>query len=139
MLLALFLTINSTSIRPFNCNCRRPNQTEYCYIRGCSNGTNGQCNTGKLYNTNYAALSLGFSYRGCNCPGTPSNVMFNGFFDSSVLYGETYNYTNCTNFGTNARDSSGGIPAKANEATDCCNFCCNRNDPYAETKTTIDD
>ena len=138
MLLALFLTINSTTIRPANCNCRRANHTDHCYIRGCSNGTNDQCNTGSHYNTNYAALSLGFSYRGCNCPGNPFNVMFNGFFGSVDLHAYTYNCASCTNFGTNAHGTSGRVPAIANDAIDCCNFCCNRNDPHAEGKTAVD-
>lgn len=137
MVLVLFLTINSTNGVPPNCHCRRANHTDHCLLCGCSNGTNAQCNTGSLYDNNYAALALGFSYRGCNCPGNPFNVRFNAFYSSVDIYTYTFNYTNCTNFGTNARDADGRVPANANNAIDCCNFCCGRNDPPIKSKATI--
>ncbi|CAF2243838.1 unnamed protein product [Rotaria magnacalcarata] len=131
IIVILFLTINPRTGQSDGCSCRRPNHTGHCLIRGCSNGTNAQCNTGTFYDTRYAALSLGFTYRGCNCPGNPFNVTFNAVYNTiTPLHIYMFNYNNCTEFGRNARDDSGAIPYNANNAIYCCNYCCDRHDPY---------
>ncbi|CAF4631264.1 unnamed protein product, partial [Rotaria socialis] len=114
MIVILFLTINPRTGQSDGCYCRRPNHTNHCIIPGCSNGTNAQCNTGKYYDNRYAAIGLGSTYRGCNCPGNPFNVNFNAVYNTVVpLHIYMYNYTNCTEFGLNARTDGGSIPANA--------------------------
>ncbi|CAF4331762.1 unnamed protein product, partial [Rotaria magnacalcarata] len=104
MIVILFLTINPRTGQSDGCYCRRPNHNNHCIIPGCSNGTNAQCNTGKYYDNRYAAIGLGSTYRGCNCPGNPFNVNFNAVYNTVVpLHIYMYNYTNCTEFGLNAR------------------------------------
>ena len=76
----------------------------------------------------------------CNCPNTPSIVRHNSYYGylAGFDFGPfvSYDHSNCTDFGGNARDSSGHLPPFANNATDCCNFCCGRNDLYPKTTTT---
>lgn len=139
MVLALFLIMSPTTGQPADCYCRPANHTDYCHTRGCSNGTNVHCNNGARFDANYAAIAFADAgaYRGCNCPRSPFNVGFNGFYGSSDIFAYIFNYTTCTNFGGNARDSTDNVPVNANNATECCNFCCGRNDPYPKNKTTI--
>ncbi len=130
--------MKDTTGQPTDCVCRLANHTDHCNTRGCSNGTNFYCNNGRA-DFHYAGISLGDAgaYNGCNCPRTPFNVSFNGIYGSTDIYAYFYNYTTCTNFGGDARDVSDHIPTNANNATDCCNFCCDRNDPHPRNKTTI--
>ena len=133
--LILFLTINIRNVGSDACICRRPNHTEHCIIRGCSNGTNSQCNTGTDYDGRYAAISIGTftrgSFSGCNCPGNPVNIEYNAVYSIIVDFTiRMYNYTNCTTFGLNSRDGSGKLSANANDAISCCNYCCGRHDSY---------
>ena len=125
---------------PSNCGCYLaddPTDAAGCSTRGCSIGNNIFCNNyfdtspyryATLADTSQSATDYA-SYRGCNCPGSNSTATYNGYYGTSANhYG--YSYTNCTDYGGNARNTDGHIPADIDTATDCCNFCCNRNDPY---------
>lgn len=139
MVVALLLTMSPTTGQPVDCYCRSANHTDYCHTHGCSNGTNVHCNNGARFDFNYAAITFvnGGAYRGCNCPSSPFKMTFNGYFGFSDIFADHFNYTTCTHFGGNARDATGNVPANANNATDCCNFCCGRNDPHPKHNTTI--
>ncbi|CAF3631657.1 unnamed protein product, partial [Rotaria sp. Silwood2] len=88
------------------------------------------------YPLNYGRNNY-YNYRGCNCPYYPYNfVIDNGGYYNYNGFPNYYNYTTCTDFGGNARDAHGNVPPNVNNATDCCNFCCNRNDPTTTTTDT---
>lgn len=141
MILKFFLIFKTiTGQLPSNCGCYLaddPTDAAGCSTRGCSVGNNIFCNNyfdtspyryATLADTSQSATDYA-SYRGCNCPGSTSTATHNGYYGTSTNhYG--YSYTNCTDYGGNARNTDGHIPADIDTATDCCNFCCNRNDSY---------
>ena len=131
-----------------------------CATRGCSKGSNRFCKDGGFDTLTADVLSVvlygnGVNRRdGCTCPAgrstthnrghghrnsrshnrghshghhTPSNhhATHNGY-----MGGSGYHYDTCTAYGGNARDRSGNVLSDANYATDCCNYCCGRNDPH---------
>lgn len=76
----------------------------------------------------YGPVPILFFDYGCNCPNsthTGTNGHYGG--DSRIDPGGPFNYTTCTGFGGDHNFIFG------NNATDCCNFCCDRNDPYPGT------
>ena len=149
VVLALFALMKTTAqLPPYFCYCYNSLPVDPCWNCGCSNVTNPYCN--EDFDT--APLTYGYivyfrpinstytpAYVGCSCPLTPSTASHNAvYFDRpNVLpYNFTHhNYTTCTAFGGNARNLHDHIPEYANNATDCCNFCCGRNDPYPTTTT----
>ena len=71
---------------------------------------------------------------GCNCPNTSVTIFHNGVFFHDAYY--NYHYTTCTDFGRRARDVNDTRSGGDNPAIDCCNYCCDRNDPYPPPATT---
>ena len=138
--------MKTTTGQPDDCFCSlaTPANTD-CNTPGCSNGTNRDCNNGNFDDGNHNGVlyfiidyELYLDLSGCNCPFSPSNVTHNGYDNLGLGY-NGFNYINCTGFGGDApRDSGGRVRARANAATDCCNFCCNRTDlhPFPTTATT---
>ncbi len=144
--LALFVSMQRTAeIPPNACTCS--NGTT-CWTRGCSNVTNPYCNNTFDGDWNYGHIYYAFPdsyephYVGCNCPLSSSTATHNAFYldlqGISTLNFTRHNYTTCTAFGRNARDLHGHVPIDVNNATDCCNYCCGRNDPYHAFTTTDD-
>ncbi len=142
MILAFFLTMKATIGRSVNsCGCRHADDSQViCVTRGCSVGTNPHCNNADFGRDpfTYFNFELGiwdpilldtYYYNGCNCPGSPSNISTNGYYADigHRLNDYRYNYTNCTGFGGKKYD---------HDAIDCCNFCCDRNDPYATNRSS---
>jgi hypothetical protein len=120
-----------------------------CEIRGCSNVTNPYCNSSFDGDYEYGNIYYTLDpdtffphYVGCNCPLTSFTASHNAYYmDMEGLITRNYthhNYTTCTSFGGNARDLHGRVPIDVNNAIDCCNFCCGRNDSYPATTTTSD-
>ena len=107
--------------QPVNCKCHIAfisNGTVHftdCNTRGCSIGTNSFCDRYSFYFLTFRC-----------CDG--------GAYGPAIGKPEyNYNYTTCTDYGYNARDRTGDVPYGENIATDCCNYCCDRNDPYLIT------
>lgn len=103
------------------------------FNRGCSICTNVHCNNDD-FDSGLFIFDSAFLYAlnfGCNCPNSPSNATNNGFvFDNITAASEYYYYYDtCTGF-------AGNVSADADNANDCCNFCCDRNDPYPTNTTT---
>ena len=147
VMLALFLTIKVTieQFPPSNCFCTSAADPggRNCNSRGCSVGTNTACSNRSVHFANglYVIVDFdpdypGFVGRiGCNCPNSSATIYQNGYFFHGPYYG--YHYTTCTDFGNRARDVNKTQPGGVNAATDCCNFCCDRHDPYPHPiKTT---
>ena len=146
ILFSLLLTMKTIigQVQPVNCNCYIAfvsNGTinyNSCNTRGCSVGTNSVCDR---YSYSYYFLKFRCcdggaygSYYGCNCPNSAYSGSHNGAYGPAIGKPEyNYNYTTCTDYGSNARDSTGDVPYGENVATDCCNYCCDRNDPYLTT------
>ena len=125
----IFMTIISTikSVTgqdpPPTCYCYpAASSQQICMLQGCSLVTNPHCDTGDYFTSNGGVMIYpdvaGGSFAGCNCPKTPYNLRNNGYASAH------FNYSTCTEFGANVRHDL------INIATDCCNFCCDRNDPY---------
>lgn len=142
IVLPLFLTMTSTNGQPSDCACYNGGVDPPCYARGCSRGNNPSCYNGHYVDSGgdrgFTFANLNFwgtnGYTGCNCPGY-SYISNNGFYhDISSRSG--YNYDTCTSYGLNARDHSSDVPGGANDAIDCCNYCCDRHDPYDPIITT---
>jgi len=142
MALAFFLTMKATTAPPPSyCVCRNATNIRAplgCVTIGCSLGTNPFCNNG-YFDTDgpaYAVFSgsgaVGrlYSRYGCNCPDSPSNATHNAYYGPYGYVPLGYNYITCTGFGGNARDTRGNVPPDSVVTTICCNFCCNRTDPY---------
>ncbi|CAF0953595.1 unnamed protein product [Didymodactylos carnosus] len=141
----LFLTMKTTIGQPpANCVCYPPNHgpsppppdIKTCNTRGCSRGSNPYC---YIYPLNLGRNNY-YNYRGCNCPYySYDHVIDNGAYYNFNGFPTFYNYTTCTDFGSNARDAHGNVPPDGNNAIDCCNFCCDPNDPTTITTdaTTI--
>ena len=131
MILALLSTMKATiGQQPDYCVCTVAAAAHtYCHTRGCSLGTNSYCNDGSFDELPFFRFVMcelthdGDTPRyGCNCPNTPSTSTYNGYYGIAG-----YDYTTCTDFGGTARGPT------TNDAVDCCNFCCGRNDPYPPT------
>ena len=146
-ILALFVTKKATTGQgsPSHCVCHYANNTyfsNHCDTRGCSVGTNVHCNNGDfdvlfIFCSSFFYMSFNNTSFGCNCPNSPSNATHNGVYFNLTAGSEYYyNYDTCTGFAGNAHDDRGDVSAGANNATDCCNFCCDRNDPYPTNTTT---
>lgn len=165
MILALFLTMRATIERSDGCNCAAvstsSHSTSGCSTVGCSVGDNFACYDGSYASPPPARPTpygidrdpppgsvIGGSridtYFGCTCPGYYYNTT-NAYYytyaalpdGTPVIFANGYNYATCTDFGLNARDSYGNLPGDGHQAIDCCNFCCNRTDPYTLPTTTI--
>lgn len=147
VILVLFLSIQVTieQFPPDNCFCNSAADPSgrHCNSRGCSVGTNAACSNHSVSFANgyYVMVDFdpdypGFVGRiGCNCPNSSTTIYHNGYFFHGPYYG--YHYTTCTDFGNRARDVNNTRPGGVNAATDCCNFCCDRNDPHPHPiKTT---
>lgn len=144
MVLVLLLTMNGATEQkpPLGCFCFFANSPhDDCSTRGCSTGTNLDCKnysdvsrsviTG-YYIGYYGPVPVEFFDYGCNCP-ISSYTGNNGYYSGDPVHadpGGPFNYTTCTAFGT---VGGGHDFIFASNATDCCNFCCDRNDPYPPT------
>ena len=129
----LIMTATSEQRPPKYCSCYLPT-TDSCTTRGCSNGTNVYCNAGIFFPViSYGDFGPDIPTHdlGSSCPNNPCNITFNGYYAGYIVAdpGGPFNYTTCTDFGY----VGGHFCEYGNNATDCCNFCCNRNDPYPDT------
>ncbi len=137
MILALFLTMKATIGQPLNCACLRDYggavlPTGYCNTRGCSNVTNRACYSGTYDGGPFDVIMYSTLYFFVPGPGAVGGHYYDGSYGPFV----GYDYTNCTDYGGNARDDSGHVLPTARYATNCCNFCCGRNDSLPITTTT---
>jgi len=139
MCLALLLTMKARVGQSTDCFCSPAGfPYDYCFTRGCSLGNNSDCNPDSPHGVIRYSDRYDDYANGCNCPISPStnisaNYIPGGFPDRA----STYYYTTCTGYGGNAPDVYGYTPAARYNATDCCNFCCDRTDPYPIITTTI--
>lgn len=143
IVLTLVLTTKTIAGQPKNCICHTysiSNGTSHytnCNTRGCSVGTNPVCDRYYFIDLNCCDGGLYGVYHGCNCPNSLYNGNHNGAYGRPFgTSNYNYNYTTCTDYGLNARDDSGSIPYGSNVATDCCNYCCDRDDPYSTSTST---
>lgn len=147
MILAFFLTMKNTVGQRkanTNCHCYTAVTHETCNGAGCSRGSNPNCTGASSPDGSDIIFYLTATdgYLGCNCPGYLPAAVLNGFYGTRDnihdgktrlhngigIVGSGYIYTTCTDFGGDARNSDNRRPGNANDATDCCNYCCGRND-----------